>query len=295
MPRISGFLVAGFVVVASLAGCQSATLIELNNNYINLTHQMNEVGGLEAEGLGPADAETTRTSIRNDFANNGDAAMESADAAKSMTDSVQPSGEKAKARRNEVSFLSVAVRSYLSSGAVADFKMGEPAARGLEVCENLKGIEGLPTMCGYFYIARHVGVQNENIRKVRPVINRAKALMGENKLSAEDGKLLARAFDNVIKQFDALSDLGDSGPSAPIKWADVVSGLRTHLERQRTIFLCNARIIRGRIIDSKPGNGWDPARQKAETGQVYADRRAKLQSRPGGFDDVADCRSNPQL
>jgi hypothetical protein len=215
--------VSALVAATLLAGCQSANLIELNNQYIDLIKQQNEIAGLVDNGLGPTDATAIRTGIRDQFANIGDEALKIATDAAAKTRNATTDTDKIKARRNEASFLSLAVRSYLSSGEIADHKVVPPCERGIHACQSLTGLQGLPTTCGYFHIAQFVGIHNEAIRKARPVLSRARALKAGQKLPTVDGRSLEASINAVIAQLSALTDTG--GNSEKINWADAGKGL----------------------------------------------------------------------
>ncbi len=283
--RILIFAAAAIVLWA----CQSANLVELNSKYINLIKQQSEIDGLVKKGLGPADAATMRTGIGTEFANIGDQAMKSADKAEAVTRNAKSEAEKVKSRRNAASYLSVAVRSYLSSGAIADHKIVTPAQRGIRACGGLTGLQGLPTTCGYFHIARHVGAYNETIRNIRPIFSRARALKAGQSLSTADGKALESAFNGIIARLKALTDTG--GDADKISWAAAAKGLRTNFNTQQNKFLCNAIRLQARIINADSAATWIASEIQMKTKTIYDNWIRKLNARPVKFDRRRDCKN----
>lgn len=279
--------VAAIGAAILLTGCQSADLIELNNKYIALIQQQSEIERLVKNGLGPADAETMRTGIHIAFANIGDKAMKNADAAETVTKNAA-APDKVRSRRNEASFLSVAARSYLSSGEIADHKVVAPSERGIAVCRGLTGLQSLPTTCGYFHIARHVGAYNETIRKIRPVFDRALALQENQKLPAADGKALEAAVGNVITELEALTETG-SDPGK-INWSEAGKGLRTNFHTQQNKFLCNAIRLQARIINAASDPTWKAPAIQRKTKSMNDRWVEELKRRPGGFERSRDCK-----
>jgi hypothetical protein len=280
-------LVFTIAVATVLSACQSANLIELNNQYINLVKQESEIDGLVNNGLGAADAATIRTGIHSEFANIGDLAMKSADKAEAATKNAGLEADKVKSRRNEASYLSVAVRSYLSSGRIADHKMVTPARRGIATCRGLTGLQGLPTTCGYFHISRHVGAYNETIRAIRPVFGRALALKPGQRLSTADGKALEIAYNSVVAQLKALTDTGDDPKK--INWTEAAKGLRTNFNTQQNKILCNAIRLQARIINALSDATWIASEIQIKTKKIYDDWVKELTKRPVGFDRRRDC------
>jgi hypothetical protein len=272
-----------------LLGCQSANLIDLNNQYINLFKQQGEIDGLVKNGLGPAESATMRTGIRTQFANIGDEAMKSAAAAETATKNAKSEADKVKSLRNEASYLSVAVRSYLSSGQVADHKVVAPAARGIAACRGLTGLQGLPTTCGYFHIAGHVGAYNETIRNIRPVFSRALALKAGQTLSTTEGKALEAATNRILAQLKALTDTG--ADPKKINWAEAGKGLKTNFNTQQTKFLCNAIRLQARIINAASDPTWKAPEIQNKTKKNNDGWIKELNSRPVKFNRSRDCKA----
>lgn len=285
------------VVVAATAtlllGCQSANLIDLNSKYINLVKQQSEIDALVKNGLGPADAATMMTGIQTQFANIGDEAIKSAEQAAAATGNARSDTDKAKARRNEASFLSVAVRSYLSSGKIADHKVVAPSERGIRACRGLTGLQRLPTTCGYFQIVQHVGAYNETIRTIRPVIGRALALKTGQKLSTVDGKALEASMRNVIAQLKALTETGNDPKK--INWREAAEGLRTNFNTQQNKFLCNGIRLQARIINAASDPTWNAPETQIQTKIIFDDWIQKLNNRPVKFSRSRDCRNQTPL
>ena len=278
--------VFAFSALILLSGCQSSNLIDLNSNYIDLVKQQNEIGGLVINGLGETDAETIRSGLQVQFANIGDQAMKAAEQARAGADKI-------KARRNEASYLSLATRSYLSSGRIADHKAVEPSRRGIRACDDLTGLQSLPTTCGYFHIALFVGAYNEAIRSVRPIFSRALSLKPGQKLATADGRALEAAVGKIVAQLKGLTETG--ADSRKINWADAAQGLRTNFNTQQNKFLCNAFRLQARIINAASDSSWNAADVQRKTKKINDDWVRELSKRPSGFRRGRDCKGSARL
>jgi len=131
----------GLFCLAALAACGSVDLIELNNNFTELSRQTAEAErSLDTGAIDRVEYENLVEVNRVSFEENGDRAVAAAGEADSP--------------RQQVSFLNLAVRSYLSSGPAADTKIPDLAEQGIELCadEALQGLNALPVTCGYFHI-----------------------------------------------------------------------------------------------------------------------------------------------
>ena len=266
------FVAAAGLCVA-LAACESVTLIELNRDFVSLSQQEAEAKRLNDQGvLGFADYQAAVEGYQAEFAKNGKKAEESA--------------EQAETPQNKASFLNVAVRSYLKSGPLGDFKIPDLAEQGLEQCssEEMQGLNALPVTCGYFHLVVPQAINNETVREVAPLQRKAKRIRPSGGfLDAEEGKQLESGLGTFLDQVDALERA-----SPNIAWDNVDPAFRKVFERQKRIFFCNAWDTRRYFSDvEETGPGWNREEAKDRTGT----RLRESQQLVGVTQPSADCAS----
>jgi hypothetical protein len=236
----------GLLCLAALAACGSIDLIELNNNFTQLSQQSAEAErSLRDNEIDRVQYETLVEVNRVSFEENGDKAVEAADEAATL--------------RQQVSFLNLAVRSYLNAGAPADTKIPDLAEQGIELCadEDLQGLNALPVTCGYFHIVSAQAVSNESLRDLDALAVKAAANPPGSgpPLSAEDAAVLQRAFNRFLAQIGEIDKA-----AAEIDLANADPQLAVAIERQKVIFYCNAFDALARYGDTPPtGPDWDRA------------------------------------
>jgi len=216
----------GLLWLAALAACGSVDLIELNNNFTELSRQTAEAErSLDTGAIDRVEYENLVEVNRVSFEENGDRAVAAAGEADSP--------------RQQVSFLNLAVRSYLSSGPAADTKIPDLAEQGIELCadEALQGLNALPVTCGYFHIVSAQAVSNEALRDLEALAVKAAAKPPGSgpSLSVEEAAVLRRSFDRFLSQIGQIDKA-----AAEIDLANADPQLGAAIERQKLIFYCNA-------------------------------------------------------
>lgn len=268
----------GVMVAAALSACGSVNLIDLNNNFAQLSAQAADAERRHDGGaLNDVEHESLIEVNRQSFAENGDMAVEAAGEADSP--------------RSKASFLNVAVRSYLQSGAVGDSKIPDLVDQGLEACKDpsLQGLDGLPVTCGYFHLAIPQAINNETLRSVEALNRKAVAKQvsgGPRPLSAADGQALNEAFDRFLAQIEAIEAarekiaLGDADP----RFAQAI-------QRQKQIFFCNAFSTLALFGRAESGPDWDreAARSAAQARSDAAEGSVGIET------PSAECRNLSQL
>jgi hypothetical protein len=241
----------GLLCLAALAACGSIDLIELNNNFTQLSQQSAEAErSLRAEEIDRVEYENLVEVNRVSFEENGDLAVEAAGEADSP--------------RQKVSFLNLAVRSYLNSGPAADTKIPDLAEQGIELCadEALQGLNALPVTCGYFHIVSTQAVSNEALRDLEALAVKAAAKPPGSgpSLTAEEAAILRRAFDRFLSQIGQIDKA-----AAEIDLANADLQLAAAIERQKLIFYCNADDALALYPETPPaGPAWDRAAALSE-------------------------------
>lgn len=268
----------GVLVIAALSACESNKLIDLNNNFVLLSKQAAEADRSHEDGiLNDVEHESLIEVNRMSFAENGDLALEAAGAADSL--------------RSEASFLNLAVRSYLQSGAVADSKIPGLVQQGLEVCKDpdLQGLNGLPVTCGYFHIVIPQAINNETLRTVEALNRKALANQvdgGPRPLTATDGQALTDAFDRFLAQIDAVEAVRNQ-----IAFGDADPRFAQAVQRQKQIFFCNAFGTLALFGRAESGPDWD-----REAARSIAQMRADAAETVVGFESPSsECRNLGQL
>lgn len=255
----------------ALGACQSATLIELNRDFVTLSQQQAEAKRLNDQGvLGSTDYGSAVEGYQAEFAKNGQKAEESA--------------KRAETPQNKASFLNVAVRSYLKSGPQGDFKIPDLAEQGLEQCasEEMQGLNALPVTCGYFHVVVPQAVNNETVRDIAPLQRKAKRVRKSSEfLVADEGKRLEIGFGTFLDQIDALERARPN-----IDWDNVDPAFQEVFEGQKRIFFCNAWDTRRYFSDVvETGPGWNREEAKSRTGT----RLEQTQQLAGVTQPSADC------
>lgn len=260
---------ATVVLALLLMGCESARLLNANQQFTSLMQQEAQAKQLlNDQTLDETAYDSALEGLRVEFAENGDVA---ATAARSATTD-----------QSKASLFNVAARSYLKSGALADSKIPAIADEGLDACSRMSGLETLPTTCGYFFVVVPQAVSNDWTRQVDAVKRRANALPNDGTLSVEDGKLLVRAAEGLFGQLDALS-------SAEQKIdRNAGENLTKSIHIQEDKIFCNARsaLISLRLV-VETGEGWNRTNEEARVRVTERAHREALQQRPGGFSDEA--------
>ncbi|WP_169545120.1 hypothetical protein [Sneathiella aquimaris] len=273
-------------VFLMLQGCQATTLLDLNKDYVTLAEQQAKNQHYSKDGVPYHEQELVTEAYGLELEQLALKALESADEAASDAKSASDAQERNSALRNEASFLNVSVRSYLSSGKVADHNVVSVANRGVDVCAGLKGLEGLPTTCGYFHIVKMVALNNELARKTRALLRKAALLNQGEKLTVEEGKILLGAHTGSVAAIVQLEKLRSGNT---INWQEASKGLHDYLIDEQINLLCNAITYRGRILDAKAGDGWDPLTVLEETRPAFNEVREALKTEPQEFNRQTDC------
>lgn len=271
----------GALIIVGLAACQSATLIDLNREFVSLVQQTEEAKRLHRSGvLDTPNFDAAIEGYRVAFAETGDKAADAAG--------------KAQTPQNKASFLNVAVRSYLKSGPFGDAKIPDLVAQGHKECsaKGMQDLKALPVTCGYFYIAVPQAVNNEWQREVVVLQRRAKDLRTPPRryLTASEGQRLKRAFAAFIGQLEAI----ETG-TREIDLTNADQRLRAVIYRQQDIFLCNARSTRLLLDDVVKKDGpWEREAIKAQLKQEEKAWVDKLTTRAVKFPrDTCDKLGSP--
>ena len=251
-------------LVAVLSACGSVTLIELNNDFARLSEQAADAERRLRDGdLGAIEFATLIEVNRLSFAQNGDKAVDAA------ADAGSP--------QSRASFLNLAVRSYLNSGPIADGKIPDLVDQGISLCQapDLQGLNALPVTCGYFHIVTAQAINNEALRLLETLSNKAIANRDsaeEGPLSADDGLALQGAFDTFIEQISQIDEAG-----AVVDLANADPRFEDALERQKTIFFCNAFDALFRYDDVvESGPDWDREAARAESAARLSQAQSSL-------------------
>ena len=232
------------LLIGGLTACESATLIDLNKDFVTLMQQTEEAKQLHrSRVLDTTNFDSAIEGFRVAFAETGKKAVESAN--------------KAETPQNKASFLNVAVRNYLKSRPVGDTKVPDLAKQGIAACtsKDIRGLKALPVTCGYFYIVVPQAISNEWQRKVTVLQRQAEELRKPPRkfLTSAQGKQLQEAFGRFIGQLDALETTAQK-----IDWTNADKKLREGFNRQQDIFLCNARGAHLLLTHARKTDGtWD--------------------------------------
>lgn len=210
---------------------QSVDLNNLNKKFTNLVSATNEAATFrddaELDGIGYASA---IEGYQFEFEENGNNAKAKAD--------------KAKTAGMKVSFLSVAARSYLKSGAVADKAAIAMASDGKDLCKPdgvLVGSNALPTTCGYFHTVEAQALNNANVREHTKVKRQIRKILRDpnGTLDEQSSRKLETIFNDFIYTLVLLSD-----NRANIVRPDADKSVEAFFHRQQDIMYCMANMAR---------------------------------------------------
>lgn len=262
----------GLLFLAATAACSSIDLIELNNNFAQLSQQSAEAKrSLHAEEIDRVQYETLVEVNRVSFEENGDMAAEAAGEADSP--------------RQKVSFLNLAVRSYLNSGPRADTKIPDLAEQGIELCADkaLQGLNALPVTCGYFHIVSAQAVSNEALRDLEALAVKDEENPGPGpSLTAAEGAVLRQSFDRFLSQVGEIDKA-----AAEIDLANADPQLAAAIDRQKLIFYCNAEDALALYPETPlTGPAWDQEKAFSEDDE----RLSSVQQALGIADPFTACR-----
>ena len=272
--RIIRLLAAG-LLLALLGACGAATLIQLNTTFVDLSKNNSDLESMrKSGGLAELNYEAAVEGLRQRFAENGDAAVDAA--------------KKADKAAAKVSFLNVAARSYLESGPVADGKIPTISDEGRTLCQGdeLKGLNALPTTCGYFYIVDAQAISNEQTRSQKALVRAAAAARAKGgELSVESAKRIVATFRGYGEARKVLA-----GGEGKIDWVNASPELRTVFLRQQDLIYCNAADVPLLLPDApQTGPDWDRHKADEEMTAALGQWIAALRQRPGGFDRAKAC------
>ncbi len=258
MALSSHIRIAAIGMAMLLSACESSTLLELNSNFVALS-EAHVASASRLRGDNGPDAASFSAAFENvqvAFAENGDKAVVAA----KMAESAQM----------KVSFLNIAVRSYLKSGPVADHKIVDLTRQGIGLCktEALSGLNSLPVTCGYFHLVGPQAVANAELRSVKFLESKAKrldVLRQANRLEKEKAKLsisegieLDKSARSILDQIESLDKSRNK-----INWDAVDPNFKIIFDRQSDIFICNASDIAQYIKRFvRKNSAWD--REKAK-------------------------------
>lgn len=250
------------LLISALTACASTTLLELNQEFVNLTQQTEQAKSLKEVGdLDAADFESVIQGYRAAFVENGKRAEDSA--------------RKAKTAQNRSSFLNVAVRSYLKSGPLGESRIPDLAEQGIRECASkaMQGLNALPVTCGYFHVVVPQAVNNELSRKLVILIKKEEMLRGNGiQLSVNDGKALRAIIDQLLEQVDALNNAHNK-----IIKTDADPDFEKFVVNQQHIIFCNAEDAQLLINQTvKIGDDWNRKAVLAETKNLLSDVRQTL-------------------
>lgn len=206
---------------------ESSSLIGLNKDFVALVDQLEKAEELlDQQQLDNEGYSYATEGIRSELQENGSKAEEE------YAKTTRP--------RMQASFISVAVRSFLKSGYDKNSKVLALADTGKGICENsgLRGSDGLPTTCGYFYAAQWQAYSNSALRDLKQVLRAVEKVVADADalLPMSYGKKLEKVFDDFVY---ALQKLTEEERLIIVPEADGL--LTTFFYRQQDIFFCNAR------------------------------------------------------
>ena len=259
-------ILIGIVIVLVIAGCSSMKLLDSNKEFVSLMQNSAEAKRLHDTGIiDPVAYESIKEELKAAFATNGDRAVKAA--------------KEAKTDQSKASLYNVAVRSYLKSGGVRDQQILTTASNGIDACSRLKGLDALPTTCGYFHIVIPQAVSNEWQRKVDIIKRKQNNLANGERLVAEDGKILIAAARGYLAQLQALEDA-----KPKIDFASAGEHLETSFRTQQDILFCNSQstLISLRLVIST-GDDWNKEQEQGQARELMDSQKARLEQRPGGF------------
>jgi len=259
----------------ALAACEGVQLNRSNDDFVDLSRESAAARLAYENGELDPDAFAALTeSFQLRFAANGDEAAKSAEAADDPA--------------SAVSFYSAAVRNYLKAGALRDTRIPGLADDGIALCARpeMKGLNGLPTTCGYLNFAKGQAISNQWERVRAPIVGRAAAArQSQAFLPARDGRSLAEAVQGYAIALDALAD----GYGA-VDWPVVDPGLEPWYRRQQERVYCNAADAILLLDDVVEADGaWSRADAQTRAQDTLDAKVAELGERPGGFPEAPDC------
>lgn len=253
-----------FSAFITLAACQSVTLIEANQEFIELVQQRGQAQALRESGdLDPESYQLTEDALRTTFFQNAKA--------------LEVAASRSSDPKNKVSLLNVAVRNYLLSGSEGLQKVPGISEDGWAQCQtgNPAIVTELPTTCAYFLVATPQAVQNEQVEKLNGLIEKIQSTNVAGGASVEDAKTLANSFYIVLAQFDNLDSLHEAGVLR-----DTGSEFQEAIYRQQDIMFCTAdRALIQKFYLPEEGSGWNKAEAVDAMENELLRTRAELSQR----------------
>lgn len=257
-----------FVISAlvTLAACQSVTLIEANQEFIELVQQKEQAQALRESGtIDPESYNLTEDALRTTFFQN----------AKTLEDAASRSTDP----KNKVSLLNVAARNYLLSGSEGLLKVAGISEVGWTQCQtgNPAIVTELPTTCAYFLVATPQAVQNEQVKKLEDLIEKIQSTNVAGGASVEDAKTLENRFYIVLAQFDNLDAIHETGVLR-----DTGLKFQEAIYRQQNIMYCTAdSAFTQKFYLPEEGNDWNKAEAVGAMEGELRRTRSELSQRTG--------------